>query len=118
MPFLRGALIGLVSVTLLGILVRHEPVTLALAVLVVGLVTGWASPERASLAGLVPGVVLSFPALVGIQFGTDVNTLINTESLDEMLMFWPFVILIWAALVGAAMLGFWLGAVARKRMVS
>jgi hypothetical protein len=112
-------LIGLAGATTAGVLF-HDLWYLGLAIIVVGAATAWVAIaasiplNRVAATGLGIGVAASLGVLMAIQFLITVNTVINGESLSELLGFAPLVALIWGSYVVAGEIGFGAIALARR----
>jgi hypothetical protein len=97
--------IGLVGTVIVGILAREwQP--MALGIFIVGVASGLIGVGWRPAASLGIGIALALPVLIAIQFGTTVETFVNTEDAGELAGLLPLVLLIWAAFVGAGLAGF------------
>jgi len=117
-PLARGFAIGFVVSTLAGVGSRSLEVV-SIGYGIAGLAVGVVAPSRLGFVGLVVGQVASFVAIATLQFLTPIGTVINSESIDELLGFAPLVALIWAGFVGSGVIGWAIAAYAiRRRMRS
>jgi hypothetical protein len=116
-PFLRTFAIGLGGSIILGLVFRDiVPVLIGMAI--VGIVAGLVADGPRGLAGVLVGQVLSLAVLWVIQFGTDINTLINTEEFDQLIGFATLIIAIWLGFLGIAGVSYIIVSTARTRMRS
>jgi hypothetical protein len=83
---------------------------------IVGAAVGLVARGPRAVAGLWAGQLLSFAVLWVVQFGTDINTVINTEQVATAAQFAPLIILVWLAFLGIAALSFSIASAVRVRM--
>ena len=107
-PFLRAAVVGLVGSVILGYLLR-DVIAMVFGMAIVGVAVGLVSSGRPGIAGLGVGQLASLIVLVAIQFGTTVDTFINSEDVPQFIGLLPLILVMWLGFLCSAVIGFLVG---------